>query len=348
MKLRKVLIGMAAATLTTTMFAASASAYNAGIFFQTNDTWNYRNVYGSNDDGAIAFPDKKVGVQGAAGTIDGNVAFGDVEITADGTYQVTMPCKGKITEGIDEAVYGPEGDRVEDALAWNMKENYTPDTDNPGTAVVSNTTSKINLLGITTDMPFEVEEDDEGNNHFYVDGKEIKVTNVTVSFGGESYHLDEIYGDTEGETLNFNFVNDWMKKKDKTALIEAGKLFDTANFAIPGADDTLTIEFTISGLSEGGSEGGDPASSAPSGDSSTKPGDSSTKSGDSSTKAADSSKAGSTSTTSKAAGTANATGTAAGGGSDATDSTAATGATAGLVFAGIALAGAALVVTKRK
>ena len=190
-------------------------------------------------------------------------------------------------------------------------------------------------------MPFEVEKDDEDNNHFYVDGREIKVTNVTVSFGGESYHLDEVSGDTEGDTLNFNIINDWMKKKDKTALIEAGKLIDTANFAIPGANDTITIEFTISGLSEGGSEGGDPASSAPSGDSSTKPGDSSTKS-------ADSSKAGSTSTTSKAAGTANATGTAAGGGSDATDSTAATGATAGLVFAGIALAGAALVVTKRK
>lgn len=345
MKLRKVLVGMAAATLTTTMFAASASAYNAGIFFQTNDTWNYRNVYGSNDDGAIAFPDKKVGVQGAAGTIDGNVAFGDVEITADGTYQVTMPCKGKITEGIDEAVYGPEGDRVEDALAWNMKENYTPDTDNPGTAVVSNTTSKINLLGITTDMPFEVEEDDEGNNHFYVDGKEIKVTNVTVSYGGESYHLDEVSGDTEGETLNFNIINDWMKKKDKTALIEAGKLIDTANFAIPGADDTLTIEFTISGLSEGGNT----ESSQAGGETSSAAGTESSKAaGDSSTKAADSSKAGSTSTTSKAAGTANATGTAAGGGSDATDSTAATGATAGLVFAGIALAGAALVVTKRK
>ena len=40
--------------------------------------------------------------------------------------------------------------------------------------------------------------------------------------------------------------------------------------------------------------------------------------------------------------------TAAAGGSDATDTQAATGATAGLVFAGIALAGAAVVVTKRK
>ncbi len=347
MKLRKVLIGMAAATLTTTMFAASASAYNAGIYFQTNGTWNYRNVYGNNEDGAVAFPDKKVGVQGGAG-FDGNVAFGDTEITADGTYQITMPCKGKMSENIDESIYGPEGDRIDDALVWTIGENYAPDADNPGSVVTSATTDKFNMIGITTDMPFEKEKDDEGNNHFYVDGREIKVTNVTVSFGGESYHLDEVSGDTEGDTLNFNIINDWMKKKDKTALIEAGKLIDTANFAIPGADDTITIEFTISGLSEGGSEGGDPASSAPSGDSSTKPGDSSTKSGDSSTKAADSSKAGSTSTTSKAAGTANATGTAAGGGSDATDSTAATGATAGLVFAGIALAGAALVVTKRK
>jgi len=344
MKLRKVLIGMAAATLTTTMFAASASAYNAGIYFQTNGTWNYRNVYGNNEDGAVAFPDKKVGVQGGAG-FDGNVAFGDTEITADGTYQITMPCKGKMSENIDESIYGPEGDRIDDALVWTIGENYAPDAENPGSVVTSATTDKFNLIGITTDMPYEVKEDDEGNNHFYVDGKEIKVTNVTVSFGGESYHLDEVSGDTEGETLNFNIINDWMKKKDKTALIEAGKLIDTANFAIPGADDTLTIEFTISGLSEGGNT----ESSQAGGETSSAAGTESSKAaGDSSTKAADSSKAGSTSTTSKAAGTANATGTAAGGGSDATDSTAATGATAGLVFAGIALAGAALVVTKRK
>lgn len=344
MKLRKVLIGMAAATLTTTMFAASASAYNAGIYFQTNGTWNYRNVYGNNEDGAVAFPDKKVGVQGGAG-FDGNVAFGDTEITADGTYQITMPCKGKMSENIDESIYGPEGDRIDDALVWTIGENYAPDAENPGSVVTSATTDKFNLIGITTDMPYEVEEDDEGNNHFYVDGKEIKVTNVTVSFGGESYHLDEVSGDTEGETLNFNIINDWMKKKDKTALIEAGKLIDTANFAIPGADDTITIEFTISGLSEGGNN----ESSQAGGETSSAAGTESSKAaGDSSTKAADSSKAGSTSTTSKAAGTANATGTAAGGGSDATDSTAATGATAGLVFAGIALAGAALVVTKRK
>ena len=215
-----------------------------------------------------------------------------------------------------------------------MKENYTPDADNPGKAVVSSTTSKINLLGITTDMPFEVEEDDEGNNRFLVNGKEVKVTNVKVSFGGESYTLDEISGDTEGETLNFNIINDWMKKKDKTALIEAGKLIDTANVAIPGADDTLTIEFTISGLSE--NAGGD-TSSTPSGNSSAAGGDSS-KASDSSSKAGTT-----TTTTTKTTGT-----TAAGGGSDATETSAATGATAGLVFAGIALAGAALVVTKRK
>ncbi|MBQ7070660.1 MAG: hypothetical protein IJM87_05200 [Ruminococcus sp.] len=346
MKLKRVIAGMAVSTIAASMFAVTASAYNFGIFFQTNGTWNYRNVYGGTDDGAVAFPDHSVGVQGGAG-FDTNVDFGDLEITADGTYTLTMPCKGKMNDRIDEEIYGPEGDRVKDALVWTMAENYAPDADNPGQAVVSATTDKMNLLGITTDMPFEAEEQEDGTNKFYVDGKEVKITDVTVSFGGESYTLDEIYGDTEGETLNFNFINDWMKKKDKTALIEAGKLFDTANFAIPGADDTLSISFTITGLSEGGNT----ESSQSGTESSQASGDASSAAGtDASSKAADTSSAASksgTTTTTTTTGT-TATGTAAAGGSDATDSSAATGATAGLVFAGITLAGAAVVVSKRK
>ena len=348
MKLKRVIAGMAASTIAASMFAVTASAYNFGIFFQTNGTWNYRNVYGGTDDGAVAFPDHAVGVQGGAG-FDTNVDFGDLELTADGTYTLTMPCKGKMNDRINEEIYGPEGDRLEDALVWTIPENYAPNADNPGEVVVGATTDKMNLLGITTDMPFEYEEQEDGTNKFFVDGKEVKITDVTVSFGGESYTLDEIYGDTEGDTLNFNFINDWMKKKDKTALIEAGKLFDTANFAIPGADDTLSLEFTITGLSEGGntesSQSGTESSQASGDTSSAASGDTSSKAADTSSKAADTStKSGSTTTT----GGTTATGTAAAGGSDATDSSAATGATAGLVFAGITLAGAAVVVSKRK
>ena len=86
-------------------------------------------------------------------------------------------------------------------------------------------------------------------------------------------------------------------------------------------------------LGDGDSNPGGESSSAPSTDSSSKKADDSSKSGGNTT-------GGTTKTT---GGTAAATGT-----TDATDTQAATGATAGLVFAGIALAGAAVVVTKRK
>ena len=102
---------------------------------------------------------------------------------------------------------------------------------------------------------------------------------------------------------------------------------------------------------EGGFEGGTlymtldfGAPEAAGGDESSKPADESSKKADESSKKEDeSSKAASTTKT-----TGTTTTTPAGGGSDATDKQAATGATAGLVFAGIALAGAALVITKRK
>lgn len=346
MKLRKVLVGMAASTIAASMFAVTASAYNFGIFFQTDGTWNYRNAFGGTDDGAVAFPDKAVGVQGGAG-YDTNVDFGDLEITADGTYTLTMPCSGKMNDRIDEEIYGPEGDRVEDALVWSLGQNFAPDAENPGQAVVSAEFAGFNLLGISTDAPFECEEQEDGSNKFYVDGKEVNVTDVTVSYGSETYTLDSIVGNTEGETMTFLVTNDWMKKKDKTALIEAGQMIDKKTYAAPGADDTLSITFTISGLSEGGNTESSQAGT----ESSQASGDASSAAGtDASSKAADTSSAASksgTTTTTTTTGT-TATGTAAAGGSDATDSSAATGATAGLVFAGITLAGAAVVVSKRK
>ena len=114
-----------------------------------------------------------------------------------------------------------------------------------------------------------------------------------------------------------------------------------------GAKVTATVKSSTGNIYDGAAaEGGNNDSSAAPTDSSSKKADDA-----SSAKSDDSSKAGTTSTANNAGGTTKTTGTAtsaAGGGSDATDKTAATGATAGLVFAGIALAGAALVVTKRK
>ena len=107
---------------------------------------------------------------------------------------------------------------------------------------------------------------------------------------------------------------------------------------------TAVIKSSTGNLYEGPAAEGDTSSSAAPTDSSSKKAD------DESSKKADDSSKSTTSAANNAGGTTKTTGTtsAAGGGSDATDKTAATGATAGLVFAGIALAGAALVVTKRK
>ena len=137
---------------------------------------------------------------------------------------------------------------------------------------------------------------------------------------------------------------------------EGNEGFDGLIFQIGNNGQKVTsVEFSTDGVQWASEHfaaaGGDESSQAA--DESSKAADESSKKADDSSKADASSKAADTSTKSTTTTTTTTTTTggttaAAAGGSDATDTSAATGATAGLVFAGIALAGAAVVASKRK
>ena len=338
MKLRKVFVGMAASSLAVSMFAMSASAFKAGLYYQSDGTWDFRNAYAAapEDDLVKAtFPNAGVGVQGGKYGIDTTVTFSDVDITEDGEYTVSGKVSGTINEQIQ--VYDDGTERSGGALNWSVAKNFEMEN---GEVIDGQAFTGFNLIGLTTDAEnFEV--DDDGN--VYLDGKKIKFSDVTIKYGANTYTVADPITDATSDSLNFTITNKWNKEyKD---FVAGGQMIDHDTYAAPGADDVIELTFTVTGLSE--SAGGD--SSTPSGESS-KAGDDSSKKADESSKADASSKAADAGTSKAASngGTAAAGSTAAGGGSDATSTTAATGATAGLVFAGIALAGAALVVTKRK
>ncbi len=163
---------------------------------------------------------------------------------------------------------------------------------------------------------------------------------------------------TELTSIEFTIPSSVVDTMYDNATAEDG--FDGLIFQIGNNGQKITsVEFSTDGVQWASevfaAQGGDETSSAAGGDTT------SSKTDDASSKAADSSKADASSkaadSSSKAASTTggstnnaggSTTTTPAAGGSDATDTSAATGATAGLVFAGIALAGAAVVASKRK
>lgn len=93
MKLRKILAAVAASAIavsTMAVSAISASAYNAYLGVQTNDSWIYRNAWNDPTFGrdVAGWDYSKLAANGAAADIPGT--FTDVEITADGTYKVSL------------------------------------------------------------------------------------------------------------------------------------------------------------------------------------------------------------------------------------------------------------------
>ena len=159
---------------------------------------------------------------------------------------------------------------------------------------------------------------------------------------------------TELTSIEFTIPSSVVDTMYDNATAEDG--FDGLIFQIGNNGQKITsVEFSTDGVQWASevfaAQGGDESSQA--GDESSKAADESSKKADDSSKADASSKAADTSTKSTTTTTTTTTTTggttaAAAGGSDATDTSAATGATAGLVFAGIALAGAAVVASKRK
>ena len=339
MKLKRIFAGMAASAIAMTAVAASAvtvsaadaTTGNAGISFQMDGTWNYRNVFNSEDQSA-AFPAKTVAMQGGAYGLDTAVDCTDVAINGDGTYQVAIAASGTIN-AVNESAEEPNGfylneDKTltREGSPWAMGVAYEPKASEDSSVeltqdqiewVAGTASKKFNMLTITTDIPCTIEEDADGVEQAMVNGKVVTCTNVTANVGGTEYKLELAPQNTESEYLTFQVVNTYNKDYEDQPVIT------------PPTEGMVTIDFTINGLS------GDATSSSTA--------DTSSKADTSSAAATTSSKAAGT-TSSKAAGT-----TSASTSSTASDNKAAeTGATAGIALAGIALAGAAIVVAKRK
>ena len=230
------------------------------------------------------------------------------------------------------------------------------------------------LSALTID--FTVELDEESLVEFHADDPETPEDNIYIVlnvFANDGLIQNDCphaeINDSLGEQEEGTFVNTGAHTFTYTvtgdqiaAAVEAGGAQLNEN-----EDGTATLGFNIQvghftfakvtglvksstgNIYDGASQGGDESSQA---------GGESSKAADDSSKAADSSKADasskaddttkSTTTTTTTTTTTGGTTAAAAGGSDATDGAAATGATAGLVFAGLALAGAAVVASKRK
>ena len=193
----------------------------AGIAFQTNSTWNFRNVYGetssaTSDGSYAAFPNEIVGVVGgAAGYGNGN--FTDIPIEGDGSYSVSMYTEGSIDIDYEENDYGTGG-------TWSILQNTNPD----GSA--GTTTDKFNMLLITTDIECTYEDGVP-----YVDGEEVTVSDLSVDMCGTGYTADTVYYKDDLDYLTISVINAYGNSS-----IDAS--------ALPTEDGFITINFTISGL----------------------------------------------------------------------------------------------------
>lgn len=93
MKIKKILAAVAASAVAVSAMAFNAfaaDAYNAYLGVQTNDSWIYRNAWNDTQFGrdVDGWDYSKLAKDGAASDIPGT--FTDVEITADGTYKVSL------------------------------------------------------------------------------------------------------------------------------------------------------------------------------------------------------------------------------------------------------------------
>lgn len=334
MKLKKIFAGMAASAIAATMISAvSASADSAGIFFQT-DKYTYRDTYGTDHSAEAAnasFPNAAVGVSGGGYGFDDAFVCTDVTIDGDNTYTVSCAGSGTITVGAEDL-----GDGVtREGSKWSMQGVTEPN--DAGEFVFGDAISKFNMLGVTTDIPCEF--DDDGNA--LVNGNIVKAENATITIGSKEYTMDLLPANTESDYLTLLIVNTYAKDADNLLAVD--------DVTTPGEGEDITVTFTLTGLSGDASTDSSTDSTASSTDSTTDSKDSgsssTTSSSSSSAASTTSSKAGSTggSTTSKTT-SSTATSSAA---SDATESPEA-GAAAGIALALAAVAGAAVVVTRKR
>lgn len=340
MKLKKIFAGMAASAIAMTTFAMTATtasaldnAGNAGIAFQMAETYNFRNVYGDGDT-AATFPGVAVGVQGAAYGLDTNVACGDTTIQYDGTYTVSIATSGTINQAPDNTkdwFINEEKGITREGSPWSMLGNYNPKATDDSAELtqdqieweMNGLSSQFNHLLVTTDIPCEYNDD----NQPVVNGEVVKVTDITVDMCGTTYTGDVGVYKTDTDTLTIALINNYADD----AAAGVGSVIDPT--AMPAADGTITATFTISGL------GADPNAATESSSTASTASTASTTSTSNNTN-----KSGGTSTTTSKTTTTSTTTSVA---SDKTENAPA-GAPAGIALALAAVAGAAIVVSRRK
>lgn len=198
MKLRKILAAVAASAIavsTMAVTAISASAYNAYLGVQTNPGWIYRNAWDDAQFGrdVAGWDYSKLAANGEAADIAGT--FTDVEITADGTYKVSL------------------------------------------TGADLSSEEKFSQLFVSTDIPVGT----------------VTITNVNIYIDGQKKHtFDEAYQPDKDKATyeGFHAINIWND--------DLGG--EEGLFAYTMPNDSVEIEFTVSGLDAGASaDAGTPA-----------------------------------------------------------------------------------------
>ena len=210
MKIKKIFAGMAASAIALSMMAITASAAdlsgNAGVEFQTNTSWNFRDWYGTGS-GDAEFPGSKVGIQGGGAYGDADIS--DAAINGSGDYTVSISASGTVVEkgtATDaDKFWNPVENNTtvtREGSPWSMAGNYKAVYDDSFkgkeadvkqsdvTWEIDVATDKFNMLGVTTDIAGEYEEDDDEVVHFYLDSdhkQEVKVSNLKVDIAGTTY-----------------------------------------------------------------------------------------------------------------------------------------------------------------
>lgn len=361
MKLKKIFAGMAASAIAMTTFAmgsapaASADATvsgNAGITFQTDGNYTYRDITNTAGDHGV-FPQKEVGCGGGANGFS-TIDAGDTAINGSGTYTVSIPTEGVVdiepdlSKPANKKGWWIDEEKGVNRMGskWSMRGSYEPpeseEEDAPIPAVedwvLSEGNTAFNMLGVSTDIPAYY---DAENHKCYLDEamtQEVTVSDVTVDIpGAGTFTGDAGCWKDDVDTVCISLIN--IYGEDNNTI---------DGTAFPTEDGTITVTFTIN-FAEGS-------------DDSTESNESGTESGDSNASGSDSNASSSSSSSSSKGGNGNggSNGGSKGGttktetaeslaesASDATEN-AKSGAPAGIALALAAVAGAVVVVSRKK
>jgi hypothetical protein len=254
MKFKKMAVSIAvsaaavSALSCTALYASAAETDgNAGIAFQMADTWNYRNAYGSTD--LATFPNKTVGIQGAAYGYDTKVACTDAKIYGNGTYTVSIAASGTITQENSTLsakknlyILDSELGLTRNGAPWSMAANFeAADSDDIKSQsdiewVQGGTSTGFNMLLITTDIPCDYASDKETPT---VNGTKVTCTNVTAKIGSKTYTLKAATQKSDEDYLCFELIS--IYDDDFTGL---------TNVTLPSVGDKISVTFTLSGLGD--------------------------------------------------------------------------------------------------